>query len=313
MSTVDELLEEYWYYQMELPGGKFTPGAGHPNIVPTRELLSRIDPKGAKVFDFGTMEAMVPILLARRGADVTAIDAGDFTRKIEFLKKAYEVDFDYHPRISLRNTKEFVRDKTVFEGFLQKKNPPRGYDVVVLSGVLYHVFDLLGTMGLARTLLRTGGLMVLETATSVRDEFAQFWNFNHGWLYPNGTNTWFVTARLLDHFLRFLRFRVVDVAYIDNVNDVKRLAVTAEAVDDLLYTEQEAEWFFETTKNFDYDFFCDLDFAQGKAAKIPYKPQFGTEFDHPGIRSVDVHRAATEREPLQPDPDKIKLRLTDQY
>jgi SAM-dependent methyltransferase len=257
------------------------------------------------------MEAMIPILLARRGAQVTAVDPGDFTRKIEFLKTAYGVEFDYHPRISLRNTKEFLRDKTVFEGFLQPKIPPRGYDLVTLSGVLYHVFNPLETMALARTLLRPGGLLVLETATSTRDEFAQFWNYNHGWLYPNGTNTWFITARLLDHFLRFLRFKVIDVAHIENVYDVKRLAVIAQAVDKPLATEGEAEWFEATTRNFDYDFFCDLEFAQGKAKKIPVRDPLPDTFFHAGIPSVDVHLAATTRAPLEIVQDQIQLHLGD--
>lgn len=81
MHDIEKLLNEYWYYQIELPDGRFTPGAGHPNIVPTRKLLSKINPSGAKVLDFGTMEAMIPILLSRRGAQVTALDAGDFTKK----------------------------------------------------------------------------------------------------------------------------------------------------------------------------------------------------------------------------------------
>jgi 2-polyprenyl-3-methyl-5-hydroxy-6-metoxy-1,4-benzoquinol methylase len=312
LTVLDEVLKDYWYYTMEVAEGVFSNGGNHPNIVPTRHLLSKIDPSGAKVFDFGTMEAMVPILLSRRGANVTAVDAGDFTRKIEHLKQAYGVQFEYHPRVSLHNTKEFLRNKHVFEGFLQPSNPPRGYDMVVLSGVLYHVFNPLETMALARTLLRSGGLLVLETATSIRDEYAQYWNYNHGWLYPNGTNTWFLTARLLDHLLRFLRFKVIDVAHIDNVNDVKRLAVIAQATDDLLVAPGEEQWFEATTRNFDYDFFCDLEYAQGKAKILPISDPLGPRFYHAGIESVDVHLAAMMRPPLAVEQDKVRLRLGDQ-
>jgi SAM-dependent methyltransferase len=296
---------------MELPDGRFTPGGNHPNVLTTRELLTRVEPVGAKVLDIGTMEAMVPILLSRRGANVTAIDAGDFTHKIEALKSAYGVDFDYHGRVSLPNTKTFLADKTVFEGFLQPENPPRGYDMVVCSGVLYHVFSPLETLGLCRTMLRDGGIMIMETAASNLDEYSQRWNFDgNQWIYPNGTNTWFPTCRLLDHFMRLLRFRILDCVYIPNYNDVVRVAVIAQAVPDLLATPAEVEWFQATTRNFDYDFFCDLEWAQGPAKPIKVTP--GEVIKHADIDSVDMHRCVTELPGLHQDPERIKLRLSDQ-
>jgi len=310
-SKYDKSLNDYWYYTMELPDGRFTPGGNHPNILTTRELLRRIDPSGLEVLDIGTMEAMVPILLSRRGANVTALDAGNFTHKIEMLKEAYDVEFDYHAHISLPNTKTFLTDKSVFKGFLQPNNPPRGYDMVVCSGVLYHVFSPLETLGLCRTMLRDGGLLVMETAASNLDEYSQRWNFDGSqWIYPNGTNTWFPTCRLLDHFLRLLRFRIVDCVYIPNYNDVVRVAVIAEAIPDLLATPQEEEWFRATTRNFDYDFFCDLEWAQGPAKRIKVKP--GKTVKNEDIGSVDLHRTVTEMPGLSQDPERIKLRLADE-
>ena len=309
-SSLEEFMSEYWYYTIEVAPDLFTPGENHPNIIPTRSLINRLDPMGAKVLDIGTMEAMIPILMARNGANVTAIDAGDFTRKIEALKQIYGVSFDYHGRVALGSTKRFLHEKNVFEGFLKDENPKRGYDVVVLSGVLYHVFSPFEVMALARTCLRRNGILIVETAASRDDSLSQKWNYDgNKWIYPNGTNTWFVTCRLMDHFLRLLRFRVLDCAHIPNYGEISRVAVVAQAIDDPLPLKAEEEWFLKTTRNFDYDFSCDIDWAQGDAHEVGY--QSGDVVLHPDIESVDVHAMVTTQPPTPQSYERIRLHLTD--
>jgi tRNA (mo5U34)-methyltransferase len=304
------LLAQYWYYTCELPDGTFTPGGDHANIVTTRELLSRIDVEGAQALDIGTMEAMVPILLSRRGARVTAIDALDFSRKIELLKSIYNVDFEYHGRVPLGKTKSFLEDKNVLSAFLQPQRPDRGYDLVICSGVLYHVFSPFEVLALCRSLVRTGGLLVVETAASIRDDLSQRWNFDGTrWIYPNGTNTWFPTCRLLDHFLRFLHFQIVDCVYIPQADDVIRVAITARAISELLPLDSEREWFAESTRNFDYEFLCDTTWT-----KVPASNSFltsGKAIKHSGIDSVDVHRTVTQSPGVPVSLDRIRLHLSD--
>ena len=50
------------------------------------------------------------------------------------------------------------------------------FDVVVLSGVLYHCFGPLHTLAMARSLIRTGGLMIVETFAVVDEQYAMYFN-----------------------------------------------------------------------------------------------------------------------------------------
>jgi len=79
----EKILNDYWYYSVELQDGRFTPGYNFNNIALTRNLLKAAKVEGSRCFDFGTMEAIVPTLLAKRGAhQVVAVDACDFQKRL---------------------------------------------------------------------------------------------------------------------------------------------------------------------------------------------------------------------------------------
>jgi 2-polyprenyl-3-methyl-5-hydroxy-6-metoxy-1,4-benzoquinol methylase len=313
-----QLLSRYWYYSLEHAPGRFTNADLHPNIVVWRDLLQRVALKGAQCIDVGCMEGMAATLLARRDTkNVLAIDALDFSDKVSVVKAIYGVKFKYHPRISLPETLNFLRERQRLEAFGQSAMEPRGFDVAIMTGLLYHAFSPLHIIGLARSLLRPGGIVVFETAASTRDEFAMHWNFNgNGWIYPNGTNTWFITLRLLDHFMRFLRLKPVDVCHVQGSGDIVRVGVTAVAVDEPLGLEREGGCFHETTSNFGYHDLVDLHFAQSRPGQG--RPPISVDarpglFFHEGTNLVDIHRSVTERPALAPDPDRIRFRLVDRF
>jgi 2-polyprenyl-3-methyl-5-hydroxy-6-metoxy-1,4-benzoquinol methylase len=306
------ILQEYWYYSIELLPGLFTPGAEHANIICTRELLRRLDPAGCDVCDIGTMEGLVPILLKRRGArSVVALDAFDFTAKVHLVQHWCGQSFEYYPRTSLSRSTRLLSDRATLSTFLTEQHPAMGFDIVVLSGVLYHVFSPLHVLGLARTLLKEGGLLLLETAVSLRDGYSQDWVFRGDkWIYPSGTNTWFLTLRLLDHFLRFVRFKAIDCVHSMSFEGTTRVAIAAVAVPDPLPLRAEAEWFLKTTQNFDYNEIVDVDWATDQAQPVPYSPDTNpTHRELPG--AVDLYKAVTSRKPLSHDRDRIVLRLAD--
>jgi hypothetical protein len=136
---------EFWYYRIELPDGRFTPGFGFTSVALTRNLLRSAKIEGSRCFDFGTMEALVPTLLAKRGAQrIVAVDAGNASDKVQLVKSLHSVDFEYYPRVKLGETVSFAR--SIGDRF----------DIVVLSGILYHVFSPLHLLGYARSLTRLG-------------------------------------------------------------------------------------------------------------------------------------------------------------
>ena len=146
------------------------------------------------------MEGLIPVLLKRRGArSVVALDAADYTEKVLLVRVCTGQNFDYIPNVSLGRVTQVLSERarhSIYSWYQPKIR--RGFDVVVLSGVLYHVFSPLHAIGLARTLLRQGGLLILETAASDQDVYAQNWVFQgDSWIYGSGTNTWFPTLRLL--------------------------------------------------------------------------------------------------------------------
>src|SRR5271167_532319 len=125
----------------------------HPPGMPMlpRVMLRDCEVEGKDCLDVGTMEALVPTLLARRRAKrVLAVDAVDHcVEKMERVRRAYGVDFDY-------------RSVGLLYG-LDEKLEGQSFDLINLSGVLYHVFSPLQILCGIRPLLKRNGLLVVST------------------------------------------------------------------------------------------------------------------------------------------------------
>src|SRR5438046_8063622 len=124
-----ELARSSWYYSIELLPGVVMPGR-YPEVpLLPRLLLRRCRMEGASCLDLGTMEGLIPTLLAKRGARaVLAVDHSNHALgKIDAVKHYHGVDFEsrsvglmYH---------------------LHEQLAPRGFDLVNCSGLLYHVLS----------------------------------------------------------------------------------------------------------------------------------------------------------------------------
>jgi 2-polyprenyl-3-methyl-5-hydroxy-6-metoxy-1,4-benzoquinol methylase len=311
------ILNQRWYYSVELKPGLYTRGDEHVNVICTRELLARMSPLGLDACDIGTMEGMIPVLLKRRGArSVVALDAMDHTEKVRLVQLCTGENFDYVPRNSLARIKEVLSERARLSSYYgdewNQTKIQTGFDVVVLSGVLYHTISPLHVIGLARTLLKRGGMLFLETAASCQDQYTQNWVFRGDkWIYPGGSNTWFPTLKLLDHFLRFMKFKPIDCVH-GPINDgIVRIAVSAVSVADPLPLERESEWFMQTTTNtLDYREIVDTEWSQGSSVEIPYSP--GKCVYHPGLSGVvDLHLTVMGQPALPNDRNRVILRLED--
>jgi 2-polyprenyl-3-methyl-5-hydroxy-6-metoxy-1,4-benzoquinol methylase len=306
------LLKGNWYYTVELQPGVFTRGAEHPNVILNRELLRRCTLSGREVCDLGTMEGVIPILAKRQGArSVVALDAVDLTEKIHLVQQCYGESFEYYPRISLSHVKDFLSERAKLSRYWGQPRVETGFDVVIVAGVLYHVFSPLHVIGLARTLLRQGGLLILETAASCQDRYTQDWVFQGDkWIYPSGTNTWFITLRLLDHFLRLFKLKAIDCIHLPIEDDITRVGVAAVAVDEPLPLKAESEWFLPSTTNLDYNEIVDVAWASGTVQGIAYSP--GDNVSHSELSDVvDLHKTVKKRASISQHRDKIILHLGD--
>lgn len=180
-----------WYYNIELEKGRFTDGTARKNMALTRKLLRNVDVKGRDCIDIGTTEAVIPVLLKRAGAgSVLAYDRIDSSEKIQTVKDVYQVDFEYIHSISLPD----------LQTNLMNRNAGKYFDLVVFSGVLYHLINPLGILALVRSFCKGGGLFLLETRT-LHDPEAKL-ILNEGGRY--GLELYLTTTAWLDYALRMV-------------------------------------------------------------------------------------------------------------
>uniref|UniRef100_UPI0013D3C118 hypothetical protein n=1 Tax=Escherichia coli TaxID=562 RepID=UPI0013D3C118 len=72
---------------------------------------------------------------------------------------------------------------------------------VVFSGVLYHVVDIASSLMAVRSLVRSGGLVIVESWIKAGEEGVAY--FNLGGRFTEESNTyWFVDVAALDYLLR---------------------------------------------------------------------------------------------------------------
>jgi len=209
-----------WYYSVEMEPGELTPGQTFSNVGLTRTLLQRADLNGKDCLDIGTMEGVIPTLMKRRGAsEVFAYDRPSaLTSRVEAVKDRFDVDFEFVSGVPLSGLAARLNHQT--------------FDVVVMSGVLYHLFSPLSGLATARGLLRNGGIMILETAAIIDDSPAMHWNANLRFL---GESYFFPSLACLDYLVRFLRMEIIDCAYLESdcIDGLRtaRVALSCRAVD----------------------------------------------------------------------------------
>lgn len=191
------LLGEDWYYSIELAPGVWTRGRDPVNVPLIRNLLAGADLEGVgRAIDIGTQEALMPVLLKRRGVEaVVAYDRHLEQERLEFIQEALDVSFDLVGGLSM--------------GALQPKLAKAGhsaFDVVVFSGVLYHMVDPLAGLCWARGLVRDGGLVLIETHVLFSDTAAV--HLDMGRYYPWGLNA--ISVHALERMLGALGLQPLD-------------------------------------------------------------------------------------------------------
>jgi len=258
------VFDEKWYYSVELEPGRFTKGFDFKNIAAARKALDAINVKGHSVLDLSTMEGMFSTLLAKRGGIVTATDTIDSSVRIEMLKKAHGVNFRYLPHVPLDDQASFMFKYQTSNSYSPMKalrastNTPYGYDVVLSSGVMYHVLSPLHYIMQLRRLVKLGGLVVIETACAINDEIEMHHDFRNDAFVYGGSCSWFTSTGALDLFFRACFLQPLGFTYVRSVTksdlNVVRLGLVARAVDERPF---EAEFYSriekgEIVRNYDY-------------------------------------------------------------
>lgn len=244
---------EQWYYSVEVRPGVYTHGRDHANISVTRALLRGVTWEGHECLDIGTQEGLIPTLL-RRGAArrVVAYDVVDRSPRIELLRATYGADFEYVAGMPLHRLPPSLDARG-----------GRFFDLVVFSGVLYHVINPLGALATVRGLCKPGGLLLVETAAIQHEEPKLILNAaakTYG--HAVQANYFIASTTWLDYALRMLGLRPLAVRYIGSSapSSINRVAVlcrseprpcpldpsddwaTAPSHWDMLRDEAEVDW-----------------------------------------------------------------------
>jgi 2-polyprenyl-3-methyl-5-hydroxy-6-metoxy-1,4-benzoquinol methylase len=189
-----------WFHAIQLAEGVVSPGRFAKNIPPNWTLfpvfsrLEGISLSGMDCIDIGATDGLVSFIVKTEGAScVVATDRG--TRgTFPFCRDILGLDVKYFPETTLDNGDLLKK--------LQNAQMPDKYDLVILSGVIYHSYDPLVVMMHARNLLKPNGLFIVESVIAPGNEDALFMNWEIEKPMPE-PNTYFQpTLKALGGLLR---------------------------------------------------------------------------------------------------------------
>lgn len=229
-------LSARWYYTIEIKKGFFTKGLNHENLAITRKLLRNVSVQGKTCIDIGTQEAIIPVLLKKNGAKkVVAYDRLDLAEKIKTVSQAYQVEFEYVGGFQLQDLPQKLVDS----------HTDRFFDLVVFSGVLYHMINPFGLLALARSLCKVGGLFLIETAAIQNPK--EILRFNaKGAVYGLSSNYFIPSTAWLEYALRMLGLLPLQAIYLGETSNEEpfRLALLCRSCATPLPRDKDDKWMF---------------------------------------------------------------------
>jgi hypothetical protein len=292
------VLERQWYYTIEIEPGVWTRGQEFANVALTRHALRNVAVEGSRCVDLGSMDGLVAVLLARRGAaSILAYDRLSFPEKVALLKERLGIEFEYRCGLS-------------FAAFRQGYDGPLA-DVLIFSGVLYHMIDPLGGLLRARSLVRNGGILIVETGAAMTDRLAAEFNA-YARLY-DGDNFFLPSVLLLDYWLRFARLEPLDCFYFqqqprrEGEPRLCRICVPCRAVSQAP-AEPDDGWI---RRRFDIDFAEYGDFAACEREGGPPVQYAGRELLRRLDGSLDLPGCVAKLAPAPTPPELRRLALGD--
>ena len=308
------ILSTNWYHKLELAPGLVTNGPGFDNLVVTREMLNGIDVAGQNCLDIGAMDGLISYLLERRGAARSVA----YDRNSRPLNPISNGDRFRFAREALGSNVEFLWDMPLKHVWAASADIGlRTYDVVVFAGVLYHMFDPLAGLAVARNLVRDGGLIVVETGATLDASASMHANVG-GRFYP-ADDYWLPSVRTLEYWMRFLHLEPIDATFLHHrVVDglpVIRVAVTCRAVESFRATPEDDWMRRQNIGAFVPDFQECLNWDEIKSDKppVPYTHSGRHIARHPGSDVLDLFSTLTSSPAMQAaaHPKLMELLLAD--
>ncbi|GAB6041976.1 class I SAM-dependent methyltransferase [Endothiovibrio diazotrophicus] len=225
--AASEWMRQWWYYSIELMEDCVTEGI-YPAETPflPRMLLANAELEGMECLDVGSMEGVIPTLMSRKGARrVVATDA-----IYHCYRKLLAVQHYHHVRFAFRQIGTLHHVARKLGADLGK-----GFDLINLSGLLYHVYSPFHVLAGVRPALREGGLMIVST--NIVEDPGCIMEFNaHGRFQEEANTFWYLSAPMLDYMLRYFCLEPIDWHYYRHPAETPRrtggLSIVCRAVED---------------------------------------------------------------------------------
>ncbi len=207
---------EKWFHAIDFGNGLKSSGRFAIDITPNwtllgvLHLLEQMQIEGLRCLDIGAFDGLVSFILKSAGAkDVLATDIFD-KKTLRLGRELLELDIDYLPNQALET--------------LPQALPDQKFDLIVMAGVLYHLYSPLDGLANCRRLISNGGMLIIETEVVSGDEPHLFLNSSSD-EYPEAFTYWRPTVSGLKDMLKFCCFNVIAEVKTDH-----RYTVLAQAV-----------------------------------------------------------------------------------
>lgn len=298
-AAVDNLmLDGNWYHAIELKPGVYTPGFKFPNIAMTRRMLKGCEVAGATCLDVGAMDGFVSALLARRGAArVFACDRYNRRSQIDIVARSLGININYLSGVSIGDVRRIAPSLM--------DNP---FDLIVLSGVLYHMYDPMSGLGLIRSMVRPGGIVVVETQAIKSKEMVSYFNAN-GSIADDCHNYWNMSVELLDYLLRYFRLKALDCCYYEMPGNAVRISVACEAVTASLADPGDT-FMSVPTRDDDADY---PTWGSGDGRPLIYTPSTPAASIKRPCGAVNLYEALQKTPPTPYGDGDVSLALNDRF
>lgn len=172
-----------WVHSVDL--GDFTTpglwGAGNPEIM---RAMGDLIFRGKKVLDIGTWDGAYAFIAEEAGAK--EVWATDLVSQRDFSDQA-----TFQVAAALRGSKaKYIPDLSVYH---VETLGIRDFDIVIYTGIYYHLKDPLRAFTAIRRVLRDGGTMICEGA--ILDQPGCFANFYYRQQFCGDNSNWWVPTR----------------------------------------------------------------------------------------------------------------------
>lgn len=227
-----------WYHKIDLGNGLVTPGLDLDSIWDgIRQTRRHLDYKNKHVLDIASFDGMWAFEAEKLGAGVVVATDSNSRAYPNFLFCRQALDSGVIPYYNVSPYELSERLVVHFEDTHEGEQPYHNlFEIVQHFGVLYHLRDPLWSLSQARSVIRKGGYLLLETAV-VLDDDESYMTFNGvppeaGRIYEDVTTWWAPSVLCLKEMLRASFFEVDEqtLNVIPQADKMGRISLIAVAI-----------------------------------------------------------------------------------